>query len=618
MKDIGKGTDDERQTRLHVVHVAVVLLAFVGVLALYICYLQTFGAEKLAHHPLNQRSAQAETEIQRGSLLDAKGRALAQSTAPGQRSYPMGAAMAPVTGYIGERIGSAGLEGRENQALLGRTDEMNRLGPVAQLLQSERGNDVHTTINADVQQAAYDAFAGRRGAAVVLDATTGAVLAMVSWPSYDPARVEDDWDSLREQADGPLLNRVRYGMYPPGSTIKPMMADAALAASVTNTTETFDCDGVLDVGGGQSIREAHGEVHGNVNLEEAVTESCNVTFGKLAVRMGAKKLGDAFERFGFTKELTGDLASEAAHLPDFSKLGKGDTAQVGIGQSSLLVTPMEMALVAAAFANGGVVMQPYLVQSVTTPRVEPFPVSMLLLTTMGLSLTLFWTLTLAGCWTFRNSVKERDDFVAATAHDLTTPLVALRRLIGRDDVEAKVLAERMMRLVKNLTDFLKLGGRRPGPELRPIDLRKAYEEAYALFRDDYRWHFGGKDVATEGPAALMAEADETMAVQILWNLLANDLKYAAPCGSVAVRFAASGAFVTVSFADTGRGLPAAERKRIFDRYYRVQSVMTSGKGGFGIGLCTAREFARAMGGDLTVAANEPQGCVFTLKLRRAK
>ena len=258
------------------------------------------------------------------------------------------------------------------------------------------------------------------------------------------------------------------------------------------------------------------------------------------------------------------------------------------------------------------------VQSVTTPRVEPFPVSMLLLTTMGLSLTLFWTLTLAGCWTFRNSVKERDDFVAATAHDLTTPLVSLRRLIGRDDVEAKVLAERMMRLVKNLTDFLKLGGRRPGPELRPVDLRKAYEEAYALFRDDYRWHFGGKDVATEGPAALMAEADETMTVQILWNLLANDLKYAAPCGSVAVRFAASGAFVTVSFADTGRGLPAAERKRIFDRYYRVQSVMTSGKGGFGIGLCTAREFARAMGGDLTVAANEPQGCVFTLKLRRAK
>ena len=125
--------EKERATKRFVLHVASCLLALLLVLGLYIAYLQTFGAEKLAHHPLNQRSAQAEAEVQRGSILDAKGRALAQSTAPGQRSYPMGAAMAPVTGYTSERIGSAGLEGRENQALLGRTDEMNRLGPVTQL-----------------------------------------------------------------------------------------------------------------------------------------------------------------------------------------------------------------------------------------------------------------------------------------------------------------------------------------------------------------------------------------------------------------------------------------------------------------------------------------------------
>ncbi|MDD6128748.1 MAG: penicillin-binding transpeptidase domain-containing protein [Veillonellaceae bacterium] len=359
--------EKERATKRFVLHVASCLLALLLVLGLYIAYLQTFGAEKLAHHPLNQRSAQAEAEVQRGSILDAKGRALAQSTAPGERTYPMGAALAPVTGYIGERIGSAGIEGRANQDLLGRTEEMNRLGPVSELLQADRGNDVHLTINADVQQAAYDAFAGRRGAAVVLDATTGAVLAMVSCPSYDPASVEANWDSLSQQADGALLNRVLYGMYPPGSTIKPMMADAALAEGVTDETEIFDCDGQLDVGGGQTIRESHGEVHGKVNLEKAITESCNVTFGTLAMRLGGKKLGTAFERFGFTKELTGDLASESAHLPDFKSLGQGDMAQVGIGQSSLLVTPMEMALLASAFANHGTVMEPYIVQSVVTP-----------------------------------------------------------------------------------------------------------------------------------------------------------------------------------------------------------------------------------------------------------
>jgi len=258
------------------------------------------------------------------------------------------------------------------------------------------------------------------------------------------------------------------------------------------------------------------------------------------------------------------------------------------------------------------------IQSVTVPRIESYPVEKFLLALISLSLVFLWGLTLAGCWIFRNSVKERDDFVAATAHDLTTPLVALRRLIGQDDEEAKNLAERMMRLVKNLTDFLRLGGRRPTPKKDVFDLRRLYNEAYALFREDYRWQFDGKDVAMEGPDEVWAEADETMTMQVIWNLLANDLKYAAPFGSVSVRFAEEERTVSISLMDGGKGLTPRERQHIFDRYYRAKSVMKSGKGGFGIGLCTAREFARAMGGDLTVAANTPKGCVFTLTLRRAK
>lgn len=357
----------ERIVKQHVLYSAAFLLVLLFLLAVYIIYLQGFGADRLAHHPLNQRSSQAEAEIQRGSLLDAKGRALVQSTAPGQRSYPMGAAMAPVTGYIGERIGSAGMEAHANQDLLGRTEALTQLGPIAQLFQADRGNDVKLTVNADVQQAAYDAFAGRRGAAVVLDAETGAVLAMVSCPSYDPAAVEADWDHLRQQEAGPLLNRAVYGMYPPGSTIKPLIADIALAQGATDETEVFDCTGALDVGGGQTIRESHGEVHGRVRLAEAIEESCNVTFGTLALRLGGKKLSDGFERFGFSREITGDFTGTAAHLPEFTKLGQGDLAQVGIGQSSLLVSPMEMALLASAFANHGTVMQPYLIDSVVTP-----------------------------------------------------------------------------------------------------------------------------------------------------------------------------------------------------------------------------------------------------------
>ena len=116
---------------------------------------------------------------------------------------------------------------------------------------------------------------------------------------------------------------------------------------------------------------------------------------------------------------------------------------------------------------------------------------------------------------------------------------------------------------------------------------------------------------------MKVRADETMTVQVLWNLLNNDLKYAAPFGRVRVEIRAAGAQVEVRFIDEGRGMTARERARAFDRYYRAQTVLKSGKGGFGIGLCTAREFAETMGGALTLKANAPHGCIFTLTLPRA-
>ena len=169
------------------------LLLIMGCLTVYLIYLSTWEADSLATNPLNMRGAAARADIRRGSILDAQGRVLAQNRPNGTRSYPMGAAMAAVTGYNGETIGSAGIEGHANRELLGLTEDMSRLGPAAQLFQSDQGNNVKTTIEADAQQAAYDGLAGRKGAVVVLDAGTGAVLAMVSSPSYDPNNIEANW-----------------------------------------------------------------------------------------------------------------------------------------------------------------------------------------------------------------------------------------------------------------------------------------------------------------------------------------------------------------------------------------------------------------------------------------
>ncbi len=222
---------------------------------------------------------------------------------------------------------------------------------------------------------------------------------------------------------------------------------------------------------------------------------------------------------------------------------------------------------------------------------------------------------------FTSSVRTRDDFMAATAHDLTTPLVGLRFMIGRDDASARRLNERLMRIVDNVRDFMRLGGRRREPACGPFDLLKAYREAYALFEADYRALFKGEDVPLEvrpplDPEAVPVLGDETLTVQILWNLLGNDLKYAAPYGRVKVVVEAEGDRVAVRFVDEGQGMTPRQMRKAFDRYYRAKTVLQSGKGGFGIGLCTAREFALAMGGNLTVKANTPRGCLFTLTIPR--
>ncbi len=257
-------------------------------------------------------------------------------------------------------------------------------------------------------------------------------------------------------------------------------------------------------------------------------------------------------------------------------------------------------------------------QSLVVPREAVAPVDWATFSILLFLLGLLWALTLSGCLYFRASIRVRDDFVAATAHDLTTPLVALRRFIGTNDDEARRMADRLMRLVANLTAFLRLGARRPTPDMKRVDLVKAFSEAYWLVRDDYRWIRAGEDVAVEGPQELFAEGDETQIVQIFWNLLSNDLKYAAPFGPIAVRFEEKGAeAVCVSFLDRGPGMSARDQRKAFTRYYRAKSVLKSGKGGFGIGLSTAREMARAMGGDITVSAREGGGSVFTLVLGKA-
>ena len=237
---------------------------------------------------------------------------------------------------------------------------------------------------------------------------------------------------------------------------------------------------------------------------------------------------------------------------------------------------------------------------------------------VALTLALFAAvagLTIAGVAGLRRNMKAMDDFLAAAAHDLSTPLASMNILIGRDPGAARKVNERMIRIVDNIKDFISGGERRRKPSMQRFGLVEAYREAYEVFRDDYRDLFGGEDVAFTAPdAPVEAFGDPTLAVQIIWNILGNDLKYAAPYGKVRVDLSVSGGNAVMRFTDFGKGMSRREMKKAFDRYYRARTVLQSGKGGFGIGLATAREFAVAMGGSLTLEPNTPKGLVYVLTL----
>lgn len=234
---------------------------------------------------------------------------------------------------------------------------------------------------------------------------------------------------------------------------------------------------------------------------------------------------------------------------------------------------------------------------------------------LGASLLTVLLLALLSVRHFRSFLKERDDFIAAVAHDLRTPIATLSMQTLKGPEELRQTAERLRKLVENLTEFLKLGGRRPAPKRERVELVALFREAYGHFREGYE--DVGSSVAVEGAAELFAEADPDLVMQVFWNLLGNDLKYAAPEGPVKVRFSSEGCQAVVEFLDEGPGMSRSAMRRCFDRYYRATTIAESGKGGFGIGLCNAREFARAMRGSLEVRANVPRGCVFALRLPSA-
>ncbi len=345
--------------------------------------IQGVFADDLRQDPRNLRTTLEGYGVQRGSILVA-GEPIAESVPTDdvykyQRTYPQGPLYSAVTGYWTLNAGRTGIESAMNDELSGTSgsqffDTLNRVITG----QSPQGDSVELTIDPVVQQAAWDALGDYRGAIVALDPKTGRILAMVSKPTFDPntlAGTDGDavlatYNQLLADPTKPLDNRAIAGdEYHPGSTFKVLMSSSALSTGQYTPDSTFPNPAQLQLPQSDSIvTNASATQCGpgdQVSLMNALVLSCNIPFAELGMALGRQQIGKTAEAFGFNQPLSIPLDVTPSVWPVLQD--DAQTALASFGQQNVRATPLQMAMICATVANGGVEMQPQLVDSVVAP-----------------------------------------------------------------------------------------------------------------------------------------------------------------------------------------------------------------------------------------------------------
>lgn len=360
---------------------ALVVFTMFTVLLLTTTWIQFIQVDDLRNQPGNRRTLLDSYSRDRGAIL-VDGTAIADSSETDDelrriRNYPSGAQYSHITGYYSFIYGAGGgLESSRDSVLAG-TDDSLFYSRIADMVTGTppTGAALELTIDPDVQAAAESALGDRRGAVVALDPSTGAILAMVSHPTYDPnalsshnlTSVEESYNALADDEGQPLTNRAIAGdLYPPGSVFKLVVAAAALES------EEYTPDSILDgpqtytlPGTTTELPNFEGGTCGptdQVSLADSIRVSCNTSMAALANDLGPTAIDEQAQKFGFEQDLSIPMAVTPSVYPN--ELNDAQVALTGIGQYDVRVTPLQVAMTSAAIANDGKVMQPYLVESV--------------------------------------------------------------------------------------------------------------------------------------------------------------------------------------------------------------------------------------------------------------
>lgn len=361
---------EKRRTNKEIVRVTyLMMLMFFGMIG-YLVYFDAVGSKEVINNVHNSRLAKMADTVIRGDILSADGEVLAESVDDGSgnyyRYYPYGCTFAHVVGT--SQINKSGIELSSDFDMI--SSDIQPLQKIFNEISGHKnpGNNVITTLDADIQQIAHDALGTRQGAVVAIEPSTGKVLAMVSKPDYDPNTLEEDYEGIiSDENSKVLLNQSTQGLFVPGSIFKIVTTLAYLRSGGDVAGYSYDCYGSISLASdnGDSYLKCYGgEVHGELDLKDSFAESCNASFANLGLSIDIEKMNQVSEELLFNQVLPTKFTTSKSQFGLSNSDSEWQIGATAIGQGNTVITPVHAAMLVSTIANGGTLMEPYVVDEI--------------------------------------------------------------------------------------------------------------------------------------------------------------------------------------------------------------------------------------------------------------
>ncbi len=365
--------EEEVKEKLKIKNRPIITMTYVMVLVFlllfgHLIYFMIHDSKKIIADPHNKRQDYYSEYIVRGNIVSADGKLLATSETDEEgnevRVYPYKDVFAHVVGY--NEYGRAGIELQYNFELL--TSNVSIVSKLKNDLKTNKnpGDTICTTLDTRLQQEAYDALGDANGAVVVIEPSTGKILALVSKPSYDPNNIDEVWDYIHSEEGSEstiMLNRATQGLYAPGSTFKIVTALEYIRENPNYKDYSYYCEG-SDIFKSVEISCANGHVHGDVDLEDSIAYSCNTSFANIGMSLDKSSYRKTAEDLLYNSKLPVDIEYSESSFSVDANTDAQLIPQTAIGQGDTSITPLHNAMIMCAIANGGVLKKPYLVESI--------------------------------------------------------------------------------------------------------------------------------------------------------------------------------------------------------------------------------------------------------------